>query len=236
MGELGERLASSRDASVISVVVLTGGVPGFFVAHADLDDLTKIGRGEPVEGDPARGVARSRSSSRCPSRWSPRSTVRRTGEDASCRWRAPSASSAASGHIGSARGRWSGSSPAPGEPSACPVSSDPGAPPSSSCRAASSPPTRRWRSVWSNARPARRRLRRSRRRVAAADGNQAPSRPRRGEARDRRGLRLPFDEGLRLEGRLFIECQTGKRSARTPGQDARGISRRRGRRSRRDTA
>ena len=23
------------------------------------------------------------------------------------------------------------------------------------------------------------------------------------------GLRLPFDEGLRLEGRLFLECQTG---------------------------
>ncbi len=36
----------------VSVVVLTGGVDGYFVAHADLDDLTKIGRGEPVEGDP----------------------------------------------------------------------------------------------------------------------------------------------------------------------------------------
>jgi enoyl-CoA hydratase len=36
----------------ISVVVLTGGIDGYFVAHADLDDLTKIGRGEPVEGDP----------------------------------------------------------------------------------------------------------------------------------------------------------------------------------------
>ncbi len=36
----------------VSVVVLTGGVDGYFVAHADLEDLTKIGRGEPVEGDP----------------------------------------------------------------------------------------------------------------------------------------------------------------------------------------
>jgi enoyl-CoA hydratase/carnithine racemase len=36
----------------IKIVVLTGGVESFFVAHADLDDLTKIGRGEPVEGDP----------------------------------------------------------------------------------------------------------------------------------------------------------------------------------------
>jgi enoyl-CoA hydratase len=39
------------DASV-SVVVLTGGVPGYFVAHADLDDLRAIGQGQPVEGDP----------------------------------------------------------------------------------------------------------------------------------------------------------------------------------------
>src|SRR4051812_139516 len=36
----------------VNVVVLTGGVEGFFVAHADLDDLTKLGRGEQVEGDP----------------------------------------------------------------------------------------------------------------------------------------------------------------------------------------
>jgi enoyl-CoA hydratase len=41
----------AQDESV-SIVVLTGGIDGYFVAHADLDDLTKIGRGEPVEGDP----------------------------------------------------------------------------------------------------------------------------------------------------------------------------------------
>jgi enoyl-CoA hydratase/carnithine racemase len=41
----------ASDVSV-SVVVLTGGIDGYFVAHADLDDLSKIGRGEPVEGDP----------------------------------------------------------------------------------------------------------------------------------------------------------------------------------------
>ena len=40
----------ARDESV-SVVVLTGGIDGYFVAHADLDDLTKLGRGERVEGD-----------------------------------------------------------------------------------------------------------------------------------------------------------------------------------------
>jgi enoyl-CoA hydratase/carnithine racemase len=36
----------------ITVLVLTGGVPGYFVAHADLDDLSAMGRGEPVDGDP----------------------------------------------------------------------------------------------------------------------------------------------------------------------------------------
>ncbi|MCU0267327.1 MAG: enoyl-CoA hydratase/isomerase family protein [Acidimicrobiales bacterium] len=60
MGEL-ERLLDevARDDS-IHVLVLTGGVPGYFVAHADLDDLAALGRGEPVEGDPgswARAMA-----------------------------------------------------------------------------------------------------------------------------------------------------------------------------------
>jgi enoyl-CoA hydratase/carnithine racemase len=36
----------------VTVVVLTGGVEGYFIAHADLDDLAALGRGEPVEGDP----------------------------------------------------------------------------------------------------------------------------------------------------------------------------------------
>lgn len=52
MSELeGVLKALAEDVSV-HVVVLTGGVEGFFVAHADLDDLTKIGRGQAVEGDP----------------------------------------------------------------------------------------------------------------------------------------------------------------------------------------
>jgi enoyl-CoA hydratase len=52
MGEL-EQLASevAVDAEV-QVLVLTGGVAGYFVAHADLDDLAALGRGEPVDGDP----------------------------------------------------------------------------------------------------------------------------------------------------------------------------------------
>lgn len=52
MTELEDVLGTLAGDEAISVVVLTGGVEGFFVAHADLDDLTKIGRGEPVEGDP----------------------------------------------------------------------------------------------------------------------------------------------------------------------------------------
>jgi enoyl-CoA hydratase len=47
-GVLGD-LAANDD---VNVVVITGAVPGYFVAHADLDDLSALGRGEPVEGDP----------------------------------------------------------------------------------------------------------------------------------------------------------------------------------------
>jgi len=50
--ELGERLRELGERSDVSVVVLTGGLPGYFVAHADLDDLGRLGRGEPVERDP----------------------------------------------------------------------------------------------------------------------------------------------------------------------------------------
>ncbi len=45
LGELG------RDDAT-NVVVFTGGVPGYFIAHADLDDLAALGRGERVKGDP----------------------------------------------------------------------------------------------------------------------------------------------------------------------------------------
>jgi enoyl-CoA hydratase/carnithine racemase len=41
--------------------VITGGVEGYFVAHADLEDLLRLGQGQAVEGDPgswARTFAR----------------------------------------------------------------------------------------------------------------------------------------------------------------------------------
>jgi len=39
-----------------AVVVLTGGVDGYFIAHADLDDLAVVGRGGQPEGDPTAWV------------------------------------------------------------------------------------------------------------------------------------------------------------------------------------
>lgn len=42
----------SERTDEVTVVMLTGGVDGFFIAHADLDDLAKIARGEMPEGDP----------------------------------------------------------------------------------------------------------------------------------------------------------------------------------------
>jgi enoyl-CoA hydratase len=44
-----ERLATKSDE--VTVVMLTGGVDAYFIAHADLDDLAKLARGEDVGGD-----------------------------------------------------------------------------------------------------------------------------------------------------------------------------------------
>jgi enoyl-CoA hydratase len=52
MGELEALAGTVATDPDVAVLVLTGGVDGYFVAHADLDDLTRLGRGEPVEGDP----------------------------------------------------------------------------------------------------------------------------------------------------------------------------------------
>jgi enoyl-CoA hydratase len=52
MGELERVLGALAVDDDVNVVVLTGGVPGYFVAHADLDDLTRLASGQPTEGDP----------------------------------------------------------------------------------------------------------------------------------------------------------------------------------------
>ena len=53
MGQLEDLVGRVAGDEEISALVLTGGLPGYFVAHADLDDLAAIGRGQAVEGDPS---------------------------------------------------------------------------------------------------------------------------------------------------------------------------------------
>jgi enoyl-CoA hydratase/carnithine racemase len=206
MGELGDRLAELADRSDISVVVLTGGVPGYFVAHADLDDLSRLGRGEPVEGDPAswgRTLARIESL--------PQPVVAAINGQAwgggcelslACTVRV----AAASAHLGQPEVAV-GIIPGAGGTQRLPRLIGPG-------RAAEL--------ILSG-------------RVVPADEALAiglvearlpddgfvdrvvewlqpmATKPRRALAAAKRaiveGLRLPFDEGLRLEGRLFVECQ-----------------------------
>ena len=53
MTELADHLdALAERTEDVTVVMLTGGVDGFFIAHADLDDLAKIAQGVMPEGDP----------------------------------------------------------------------------------------------------------------------------------------------------------------------------------------
>ena len=52
MGDLEAALTDVAARDDVNVVVLTGGVPGYFVAHADLDDLTALATGGQIEGDP----------------------------------------------------------------------------------------------------------------------------------------------------------------------------------------
>ncbi len=54
MTELAERLeALGTNTDEATVIMLTGGVNGYFIAHADLDDLTLFAKGQKPEGDPA---------------------------------------------------------------------------------------------------------------------------------------------------------------------------------------
>ncbi len=49
-----EQLAGQSDE--VTVVMLTGGIDGYFIAHANLDDLAKLAKGEQVGGDPGAWV------------------------------------------------------------------------------------------------------------------------------------------------------------------------------------
>lgn len=53
MGYLAELLGGLGEATDdVRVVMLTGGIDGYFVAHADLDDLARSARGDQPPGDP----------------------------------------------------------------------------------------------------------------------------------------------------------------------------------------
>lgn len=52
MTELEDVLGELAADVSVHVIVLASDVPGYFVAHADLDDLRAIGQGQPVQGDP----------------------------------------------------------------------------------------------------------------------------------------------------------------------------------------
>ena len=53
MGELADHLAElAATPGDANVVMLTGGVDGYFIAHADLDDLAALAAGREVPGDP----------------------------------------------------------------------------------------------------------------------------------------------------------------------------------------
>lgn len=53
MGELADHLeALATRTDEVTVVMLTGGLDGYFIAHADLDDLALLGKGQLPAGDP----------------------------------------------------------------------------------------------------------------------------------------------------------------------------------------
>lgn len=51
LGQLSDLLSPLATREDVSVILLTSAMPGYFVAHADLDDLAKVARGEPVRGE-----------------------------------------------------------------------------------------------------------------------------------------------------------------------------------------
>lgn len=52
LGQLEELLEQLSREDDLSVIVLTGGIDGFFVAHADTEDVMRMEKGQPPVGDP----------------------------------------------------------------------------------------------------------------------------------------------------------------------------------------
>jgi hypothetical protein len=204
--------------SDVTVVVLTAGVDGYFIAHADLDDLSALGRGEPVDGDPrawrralstleVHAAAHGGRHRRTSLGW--RGVRRRW--PARCGW-------AASGPTSASRRSLSGIIPG-GRDATPPADRRAGR----RCRAEPDRPGRAGRRSAPGRPPERgapdRRLPRPRCPVVRSDREP----PRRGgvrrQAGGRRRLRLPLHEGLRLEARLFRKVNApAPRTPRYPGR------------------
>ena len=148
MGELADHLAAlAEQTDEVRVVMLTGGLDGYFIAHADLDDLAALGQGRADRGRPVLLGAGARTcSSPCRSPRSPPSTARRGAAGARPRWPARCASARSAPTSASPRS-WSASSPAPAARSGSRGWSAAGAAPSCASAGASWAPRRRTASA-----------------------------------------------------------------------------------------
>ena len=207
MGELEQLASEVAEDRDVAVLVLTGGVDGYFVAHADLDDLTKLGKGEPVEGDPGSWGRTFRILESMP-----QPVV--AAVDGQAWGGGCELSLACTLRVASERAHFGqpevavGIIPGAGGTQRLPrlVGAGRAAELVLSARIIDAPEALRIGLVEA---------------VLPTDGfvehvlawvqsmaTKPPRRALRGQARVIQGLRLPLDEGLRLEGQLFIECQT----------------------------
>lgn len=51
MTELERHLAALGDDESVAVIIIASDVPGYFICHGDLEDLVRLGTGEPFDGD-----------------------------------------------------------------------------------------------------------------------------------------------------------------------------------------
>ena len=191
----------------ITVLVLTGGVPGYFVAHADLDDLSARDGAKPSRATPAAGPAPSSSWQSMPQPVVAAVNGQAWGGGCELSLACTLRVAAASAHFGQPE-VVVGIIPGAGGTQRLPRAVGPG-------RAAELVLSGRIIDAQEAERiglvrrccPTRR-LRRARARVGCSA---MATKPRHAVVAAKRAwsraCSLPLDEGLQLEGRLFIECQ-----------------------------